>query len=91
MSNNWMITGGVSLSVKVARLAWDLKPEVKYVQFYNNSNSNGTDISDFVGVLNNLTNGEPYGLTYPIIALYEGDNYIGRTGRKIRIKGGIIK
>lgn len=80
-----------SLAVKVARMARDLKPEVKYNQWYNNSGNTTVGVSDSIGVQYNGASGGSYSSTYPIIAAGQGDDFYGRTGRKIRITGGIIK
>ena len=72
------------LAVKVARLARELKPELKYCYDYNNAGVTG---SNTVGLQNGgtVTDGH-YISQHPICAVSEGDDVTNRTGRKIKIK-----
>ena len=74
----------LELQVKVARLARDLKPELKYC--FNNNNA-GITVANTVSLQNGgvATDGH-YVSQYPICAVAEGDDATNRTGRKIKLK-----
>ena len=74
------------LAVKVARLARDLKPEMKMGLVYNNAAQTGTiGTQDSVGTMNGPYNNW-YISNWPLGAMVEGDDESQRVGRKIRLK-----
>ena len=76
----------VPLAVKVARIARDLKPELKCAYFYNNAAQVGTvGSNDSIGISNSASQNY-YISNWPIGAMIEGNNEAQRVGRKIRLK-----
>jgi hypothetical protein len=74
------------LAVKVARLARDIRPEMKLGLVYNNAAQAGTvGTYDAVGIWNAAYNNW-YISNWPLAAMVEGDDEAQRVGRKIRLK-----
>jgi len=74
------------LAVKVARLARDIRPEMKPGLVYNNAAQAGSiGTYDAVGTWNAAYNNW-YISNWPLAAMVEGDDEAQRVGRKIRLK-----
>ena len=76
------------MSQKVVHLARELKPETKFVTFYNNA---GVEAKDSLGLFYNTTSVTYYISNYPLMAVAEGDDQFNRNGRKVRLQAVMIK